>query len=228
MGSDDAANYARRSPWPMINILRTPQVRKAQKAIPTGLVYRQNEVTLDKIGSWRLQRWLVSRDWSEVKDNYRVSGMTVAGGSPAFTELTACEDAFVIEQLRSQGAVLIGKTNMPPLADGGMQRGLYGRAESPYNPAFLAAAFGSGSSQGSAVAVAANLCAFALGSETVSSGRSPASNNSLVTYTPSRGLISLRGVWPLFALRDVVTPYTRSVTDLLLILDALMMPDTIR
>lgn len=162
-----------------------------------------------------------------VKDNYRVSGMTVAGGSPAFAQLTATEDAFVVEQLRSQGAVLIGKTNMPPLADGGMQRGLYGRAESPYNPAFLAAAFGSGSSQGSAVAVAANLCAFALGSETVSSGRSPASNNSLVTYTPSRGLISLRGVWPLFALRDVVTPYTRSVTDLLLILDALMMPDTI-
>lgn len=61
----------------MINILRTPQVRKAQKAIPTGLVYRQNEVTLDKIGSWRLQRWLVSRDWSEVKDNYRVDRKTV-------------------------------------------------------------------------------------------------------------------------------------------------------
>lgn len=162
-----------------------------------------------------------------VKDNYRVSGMTVAGGSPAFAELTACEDAFVVEQLRSQGAVLIGKTNMPPLADGGMQRGLYGRAESPYNRAFLAAAFGSGSSQGSAVAVAANLCAFALGSETVSSGRSPASNNSLVTYTPSRGLISMRGVWPLFALRDVVTPYTRSVTDLLFLLDSLMVPDTI-
>lgn len=160
-----------------------------------------------------------------VKDNYRVSGMTVAGGSPAFAELTACEDAFVVEQLRSEGAVLIGKTNMPPLADGGMQRGLYGRAESPYNPAFLAAAFGSGSSQGSAVAVAANLCAFALGSETVSSGRSPASNNSLVTYTPSRGLISLRGVWPLFGLRDVVTPYTRSVADLLFILDALLASD---
>lgn len=77
MGQDDAANYARRSPWPMINILRTPQVRKAQKAIPTGLVYRQNEVTLDKIGSGRLRRWLVERDWGEVKDNFRVDRKTV-------------------------------------------------------------------------------------------------------------------------------------------------------
>lgn len=77
MGGDAAANYARRSPWPMINILRTPQVRKAQKAIPTGLVYRQNEVTLDKIGSWRLQRWLAQRDWSEVKDSFRVDRKTV-------------------------------------------------------------------------------------------------------------------------------------------------------
>jgi len=77
MGQDDAANYARRSPWPMINILRTPQVRKAQKAIPTGLVYRQNEVTLDNIGSGRLRRWLVERDWGEVKDNFRVDRKTV-------------------------------------------------------------------------------------------------------------------------------------------------------
>ncbi len=77
MGNDDAANYARRSPWPMINILRTPQVRKAQKAIPTGLVYRQNEVTLDKIGSRRLRKWLVDRDWGDVKDNFRVDRKTV-------------------------------------------------------------------------------------------------------------------------------------------------------
>lgn len=160
-----------------------------------------------------------------VKDNYRVAGMTVAAGSPAFADLVAREDAFTVAQLRDAGAVLIGKTNMPPMADGGMQRGLYGRAESPYNPAYLAAAYGSGSSQGSAVAVAANLCAFALGSETVSSGRSPASNNSLVTYTPSRGLISMRGVWPLFAARDVVTPYTRSVADLVILLDFLLATD---
>lgn len=160
-----------------------------------------------------------------IKDNYKVAGLTVAAGSPAFEHLVATADAFTVSQLKQAGAVLLGKTNMPPMADGGMQRGLYGRAESPYNPDYLAAAFGSGSSQGSAVAVAANLCAFSLGTETVSSGRSPASNNSVVTYTPSRGLISLTGVWPLFALRDVVTPYTRTVKDLLPLLDVLTQPD---
>jgi amidase len=114
---------------------------------------------------------------------------------------------------------------MPPMADGGMQRGLHGRAESPYNPNFLAAAFASGSSQGSGVAAASNFGAFSLGSETVSSGRSPASNNSVVTYTPSRGVISMRGVWPLFALRDVVTPYAKTVADLCQLLDPLTQVD---
>ncbi len=160
-----------------------------------------------------------------VKDSYRVAGMTVAAGSPAFEHLRANEDSFAVEQLRRAGAVLLGRTNMPPMADGGMQRGVHGRAESPYNSNFLAAAFASGSSQGSGVAVAANFGAFSLGSETVSSGRSPASNNSVVTYTPSRGVISMRGVWPLFALRDVVTPYARTVADLCQLLDPLTQVD---
>lgn len=81
------------------------------------------------------------------------------------------------------------------MAAGGMQRGVYGRAESPYNADYLAAAFASGSSNGSAVATAASFGLFGMGEETISSGRSPASNNGLVAYTPSRGLISIRGNW---------------------------------
>ena len=69
-----------------------------------------------------------------VKDSYMVQGLTVASGSPAFADLVAQWDAFSVAKLREAGAVLIGKTNMPPMADGGMQRGVYGRAESPYNP----------------------------------------------------------------------------------------------
>ena len=53
--SESAPNYARRSPWPMINLLRTSQVRAAQKGVATGLVYHQNEEKLNKIGSARLQ-----------------------------------------------------------------------------------------------------------------------------------------------------------------------------
>ena len=67
-GMGSAANYARRSPWPMINILRTKQVRTAQKGIPTGLVYQQNEKTLTKIGTKSLEKMLRMRDWSDIAD----------------------------------------------------------------------------------------------------------------------------------------------------------------
>jgi len=67
-GMGSPANYARRSPWPMINILRTKQVRAAQKGIPTGLVYQQNEKTLTKIGVKSLETMLRLRDWSEIAD----------------------------------------------------------------------------------------------------------------------------------------------------------------
>jgi amidase len=159
------------------------------------------------------------------KDSYKVSGLTVAAGSPAFEHLTASEDAFTIGRLRAGGAVLIGLTNMPPMANGGMQRGVYGRAESPYNVDWLTAAFASGSSNGSGTATAASFAAFGLGEETWSSGRAPASNNALVAYTPSRGVISVRGNWPLVPTMDVVVPHTRSVADLLELLDVIVADD---
>jgi amidase len=159
------------------------------------------------------------------KDSFAVRGLTVAAGSPAFRDLIAGEDAFAIGRLRSAGAVLIGLTNMPPMANGGMQRGVYGRAESPYNADFLTAAFGSGSSNGSGTATAASFAAFGLGEETWSSGRAPASNNGLVAYTPSRGVISVRGNWPLVPTMDVVVPHTRTVADLLQLLDVIVADD---
>lgn len=162
-----------------------------------------------------------------VKDSYKVKGMTVASGSEAFEELVANEDAFVVDALRRSGAVLLGKTNMCPMAYGGMIRGLYGRAESPYNSDYLAAAFGSGSSNGSGVATASSFAAFGMGEETVSSGRSPASNNALVAYTPSRGYISIRGNWPLYPTCDVIVPHTRTMDDLLVLLNVISVEDPI-
>ena len=160
-----------------------------------------------------------------VKDSYMVEGLTVASGSPAFADLTAASDAFTVEKIREAGGVLIGKTNMPPMAGGGMQRGEYGRAESPYNADYLAAAWFSGSSNGSGTSTAANLAMFGMGEETVSSGRSPASNNGLIAYTPSRGMISIRGNWPLFPVRDVVVPHTRTVDDMLTLLNTIVVED---
>lgn len=159
------------------------------------------------------------------KNSYKVKGLTVAAGSPAFADLVAGEDAFAIARLRAAGAILIGLTNMPPMANGGMQRGVYGRAESPYNAAWLTAAFASGSSNGSGTATAASFAAFGLGEETWSSGRAPATNNGLCAYTPSRGVISVRGNWPLVPTMDVVVPHSRSMADLLEVLDVIVADD---
>ena len=159
------------------------------------------------------------------KDSYLVRGLTAAAGSPAFASLVAQRDAFTIERLRSGGAICLGLTNMPPMANGGMQRGVYGRAESPYDAAFLTAPFASGSSNGSGTATAASFGAFGLGEETWSSGRGPATNNALCAYTPSRGVISTRGNWPLVPTMDVVVPHTRTMSDLLEVLDAIVADD---
>ncbi|MFC9265101.1 amidase [Streptomyces hydrogenans] len=159
------------------------------------------------------------------KDSYLAEGLTAASGSPAFEHLVAQRDAFAIERLRAGGAVLIGLTNMPPMANGGMQRGVYGRAESPYSAEWLTSAYGSGSSNGSGTATAASFGAFGLGEETWSSGRAPASNNALCAYTPSRGVISVRGNWPLVPTMDVVVPHTRTMADLLELLDVIVADD---
>jgi amidase len=161
------------------------------------------------------------------KNSFKVKGLTVAAGSPAFADLVAREDAFAIARLRAAGAVLIGLTTMPPMANGGMQRGLYGRAESPYNAAYLTAAFASGSSNGSGTATAASFAAFGLAEETWSSGRSPAANNGLCAYTPSRGVISVRGNWPLVPTMDVVVPHTRSMADMFEVLEVLVADDPV-
>lgn len=130
-----------------------------------------------------------------IKASMKYKGMTCDAGSPAFKNFIANEDSFVAEKLREAGAVNVGRTNTPPMMASGMHRGLHGRAGSPYNLDYLTAAFSSGSSNGSGTSTAASFAAFGLGSETVSSGRSPASNNGLICYTPSRTVISPRGVW---------------------------------
>ncbi|MEJ6550480.1 amidase [Corynebacterium sp. USCH3] len=159
------------------------------------------------------------------KESYLARGLTASAGSPAFADLVAQKDAFTIERLRDGGAILLGLTTMPPMANGGMQRGLHGRAESPYNPDYLTSAFASGSSNGSGTATAMEFAAFGLGEETWSSGRAPASCNSLCAYTPSRGVISTRGNWPLVPTMDVVVPHTRSMADMAEVLDVVVADD---
>ena len=160
------------------------------------------------------------------KMSFKAKSLPVSAGSSAFANLIAQDDAFAISKLRLAGAILLGLTNMPPMANGGMQRGLHGRAESPYNANYLTSAFASGSSNGSGTAAASSFGAFGLGEETWSSGRAPAALNGLCAYTPSRGIISVVGNWPLVPTMDVVVPHARSMTDMLEVLDILIVDDT--
>jgi len=159
------------------------------------------------------------------KGSFKASGLACDAGSPAFADLIANEDSFAVERLRAAGAVLLGLTTMPPMANGGMQRGLHGRAESPWSAEWLTSAFASGSSNGSGTAVAAGFGAFGLGEETWSSGRAPAALNGLCAYTPGRGVISVRGNWPLVPTMDVVVPHTRTLADMRLLMEVLGVED---
>lgn len=160
-----------------------------------------------------------------VKDSYKVKGMTVAAASPAFANLEATSDAAIVELLRKAGAVVLGKTNMPPMADGGCQRGLYGRSESPYNQKYMCTAYASGSSYGCGVSTTSSLAAFGFAGESVTSGRSPASNNALIGYAPSRSIIPPRGLWPLYPTCDQVVPHTRTMMDLFHVLNVIVADD---
>lgn len=144
-----------------------------------------------------------------VKDNMDVAGLPTTAGCPAFAYRPE-RTAFVVERLLAAGAVLIGKTNLDQFATGLTgSRSPYGACGSVYNRDYVSG----GSSSGSAVAVAAGLVAFALGTDTAGSGRVPAALNHLVGLKPSKGRWSTRGVVPACRSLDCVTVFASTVAD---------------
>jgi len=144
-----------------------------------------------------------------VKDNMDVAGMPTTAACPAFA-YTAERDATVVARLRAAGALLIGKTNLDQFATGlNGTRSPYGAPRSVFNADYVSG----GSSSGSAVATAAGLCAFALGTDTAGSGRVPAAFNNLVGVKPTPGLVPNTGVVPACLSVDVVTVFAGSVED---------------
>ncbi|MFN8893953.1 MAG: amidase family protein, partial [Betaproteobacteria bacterium] len=118
-----------------------------------------------------------------VKDNIDVEGLTTTAGCPAFAH-TAQRSATVVRRLLQAGAVLIGKSNLDQFATGLVGvRSPYGVPVNTFDPAFVPG----GSSSGSAVAVAAGLVSFSLGTDTAGSGRVPAAFNNIVGLKPTRG-----------------------------------------
>jgi amidase len=160
-----------------------------------------------------------------LKDNIDTNDqMHTSAGSVALAESYAAEDAFVASRLRAAGAVLLGKANMTEWANfmsdtmwsGYSSRG--GLVLNPYGPGEL---FVGGSSSGSAAAVAANLSAAAMGTETSGSIIGPASQNCVVGIKPTVGLISRAGIIPIAYSQDTPGPIARTVADAAIILGAL-------
>ena len=144
-----------------------------------------------------------------VKDNIDVAGLPTTAACPAFAYDPAA-DAAVVARLRAAGAIVIGKTNLDQFATGlNGTRSPYGAPRSVFNADYVSG----GSSSGSAVAVAAGLCSFALGTDTAGSGRVPAAFNNLVGIKPTPGRVPNTGVVPACRSVDVVTVFAGSVED---------------
>lgn len=144
-----------------------------------------------------------------IKDNIDLAGIPTTAGCPYFA-YTPERDAFCVARLREAGAIAIGKTNLDQFATGLVGvRSPYPIPRNALDPAIVPG----GSSSGSAVAVAAGLVGFALGSDTAGSGRVPAALNNIVGLKPSLGLISGTGLVPACRTLDTVSIFALTVAD---------------
>jgi amidase len=159
-----------------------------------------------------------------IKDNIDTADrMRTSAGSLALGDSIAPRDAFLTERLRAAGAVILGKTNLSEWANFRSTRSTSGwsaRGGLTRNPYILDRNC-CGSSSGSGAAVAANLCAAAIGTETDGSIVCPATTNGLVGLKPTVGLISRSGIIPISASQDTAGPMTRTVADTALLLTAI-------
>ncbi len=153
-----------------------------------------------------------------VKDNYDTAGLQTTGGSLAMKGVVPTEDAFMVKRLRDAGAIVLFKSNMAEWAFSPVvtESSIAGLTRNPYDLTRVPA----GSSGGTAAAVAANLAAVGLGTDTGDSVRGPASHNDLVGIRPTIGLTSRDGIVPLFLTADIGGPLARTVADAAALLTA--------
>ena len=156
-----------------------------------------------------------------IKDNIDVVGLPTTAACPAFGYSPAV-DATSARLLLDAGAIAVGKTNLDQFATGlNGTRSPYGAPESVFGGDLISG----GSSSGSAVAVAAGVVAFALGTDTAGSGRVPAAMNGIVGLKPTRGLVSTAGVVPACRSLDCVSVFASDLDDARLVLSVLAAPD---
>jgi len=159
-----------------------------------------------------------------IKDNIDTADrMMTTAGSLALVGSIPAKDSFVAERLREAGAVILGKTNLSEWANfrsSHSTSGWSGRGGLTRNP-YVLDRNPCGSSSGSGVAVAANLCAAAIGTETDGSIVCPSSTNSIVGIKPTLGLVSRAGIIPIAHSQDTAGPIARTVADAAILLGAL-------
>ena len=144
-----------------------------------------------------------------IKDNIDLEGLPTTAACPAFAYAPS-KNAFVVQRLIDTSAIPIGKTNLDQFATGlNGTRSPYGIPCNFYDPAYISG----GSSSGSAIAVAAGLVEFALGTDTAGSGRVPAAFNNLVGLKPTRGSWSTGGLVPACRTLDCITVLTKSLCE---------------
>src|SRR5512147_381048 len=159
-----------------------------------------------------------------IKDNIDTHDrMQTTAGSLALEGSLAPRDAFIVKRLRAAGAVILGKTNLSEWANFRGKRSVSGwssRGGLTLNPYALDRS-ACGSSSGSGAAVAANLCAAAVGTETDGSIICPSQTNGIVGIKPTLGLLSRSGIIPIAHSQDTPGPIARTVADAALLLGAL-------
>ena len=162
-----------------------------------------------------------------LKDNVNASGMVTTAGAVALMN-NKTGDSFLVKQLKSKGALILGKANLSEWAYffcGDCPSGYSAVGGQTLNPYGRRVMDTGGSSSGSGVSVSANFCAAAIGSETSGSILSPASSNSTVGLKPTIGLVSRSGVVPISSTLDTAGPITRTVMDNAIVLDAIFGED---
>ena len=153
-----------------------------------------------------------------LKDNIDTAGVLTTAASAVYADRVPDEDAEVVTRLEAAGAVILGKLNMHEFAYGGTSAFTHtGPVRNPWDVDRIPG----GSSGGSGAAVAARLCAGALGTDTGGSVRIPAAHCGIVGLKPTYGLASIRGIIPLSVSLDHVGPMCRTVADAALLLQAL-------
>ena len=165
-----------------------------------------------------------------LKDNvFTADGSPASAGCQALAGFVPPYEATLVTRLRDAGAVLLGKTNLTEFADfvsDTMPTEFSGAGGVVRNPLGLRYERGQGSSVGSAAAVSARLCAFAIGTETQNSIQAPALHTSIVGFKPTAGRVSSHGIVPLVPSQDSAGVLALSVLDAALVFEAMAGADT--